>query len=269
MDPAQITGEASNKALIFSHWDAWDVREYLETYFHELGQDSYENLLFLVRELGKFSNKPKMRILDFGSGPTVFAGLAAAPFASEIHLSDYLPSNLEEIKKWLTNDKSAFNWNACTEKLLELEGNINVTHKEILEREALLRKKVTQVFRSDASLEWPIFAEKIQKYPIVISNFCADSATSSREVWQAYTKNMLNLVENGGQVLISALRNCKYYKSGNQFFPSANVNENDLSDILKKEKFILKETRVEIKHVPACEKDGFTTIMLATAKKSG
>jgi len=254
------------KDVGYSHWDCWNPRDYLNTYFLNLGQDSFENLKFLVNELKKFNGKPKKRILDFGSGPTIFAGIAAIPYASTIHMCDYLDSNVNEIKKWLISEKDSFNWSTYIKHILELEGSS--THQEAIQKRSNeLKRNTTQVFRSDASLDWPIFSSVKYRYPIVISNFCADSATSSKEVWRAYMKNIFNLVDDRGKILITALRNCKFYKSGNQLFPSANVNEKDLRKVMIESGFDKRSLLIEVKNVPDCAQEGFTTIMCASGTK--
>jgi len=254
----------SDQPLLLSHWDDWNPKEYLETYFVNLGKDSDENLSFLIKKLKKLNSNKKMKILDFGSGPTIFSGLAAAPYASEIHLSDYLSSNLQEINKWIRSDTDAFDWSTCTKKVLELEISQN-SEIDVHNRENLLRSKVKKVFRSDASLNWPIFSESIERYPIVISNFCADSATSSKEIWRGYMKNIFNTVERNGMILLAALRNCEYYFSGKHRFPSANVNEIDLLKILKANEFT--KIDIEVRDVEECQAEGFTSIMFASAIK--
>lgn len=262
-----INRQIKNKLdkLIYSHWDAWNPSEYLKTYFLHLGQDSFENLKFLVRELKKFQGLPKKKILDFGAGPTIFAGIAAIPYASSIHMCDYLEQNLLEINKWLKSEHDAFDWSVCIQYILNLEGL--PSHQEAIAERSLHLKKKTAVFRSDASLDWPLFSLAREKYPIVISNFCADSATSSKEVWGAYMNNVFNLVEEDGTILISALRKCKFYRSGNQLFPSANIDEHDFKDILLKNKFDEKYLLIEVKEVPECSHDGFSTVMFASGKK--
>lgn len=268
----QISSSIGNKIasdvakIIFSHWDSWNAKEYLNTYFSKLGQDSLESLKFIVDELKKLKPKTKISILDFGAGPTIFTGIAAAPYASTIHLCDYLESNLIEIRKWILSEEDSFDWSHCIKHILQLEGNPH-DQKAIAERSLLLKKKTGNIFRSDASLNWPLYSNNTNRYSIVISNFCADSATSSKEVWRAYMINILNLVEYGGQVIINALHNCKYYKSGNKIFPSANVNEQDLKDILVQNGFDKRNLILEVRLVPDCAKEGFTSIMCASATK--
>lgn len=252
--------------LVFSHWDSWDAKEYLSTYFSKLGQDSLESLKFIVNELKKLKLNKNSNILDFGAGPTIFSGIAAAPYASSIHLCDYLESNLIEIRKWLLSEEDSFDWSHCIKHILQLEGSPH-DQKAIEERSSLLKKKTGSIFRSDASLNWPIYSNNSNRYPVVISNFCADSATSSKEVWRAYMMNILNLVEYEGKIIINALHNCKYYKSGNKVFPSADLNEQDLKNVLLQNGFDKRDLKIEVRQVPDCAKEGFTSIMCASSTK--
>lgn len=257
----------SIEKLVYAHWDLWDAKSYLKTYFLKLGQDSDENLKFIVRELKKLTPDLERKILDFGSGPTIFAGIAAAPYAKKIDICDYLGSNLVEIKKWLASDKNAFDWTLCIKHILRLEG-LTFDDASANERSNLLKRKMGRIFRSDASLDWPIFSITQEKYPVVISNFCADSATSSKEVWRAYMKNIFNLVEYEGKILVTALRNCNHYRNGDRLFPSANVNEIDLKNVLIENGFPEKDLLIEVRPVLECINEGFTTIMCASATKT-
>jgi len=248
-------------------WDTWEPKEYLNTYFAELGQDSIANFRFLIRELRRFKTWPKQRILDFGAGPTVFAGLVTAQYASEIHISDYIGSNLTEIRRWFDNDDRAFNWDNCIYEILKLEG-ISPVPDNIEARKQSLRDKPYRLLHCDASSLMPLGGISEQKYPLVIMNFCVDSATSSKEVWHEYMRNVLSIVEDNGTILISALRNCSEYKCGEQNFPSANINEDDLAESITHTGFHVHNALIEVCEVPECAPEGFTSLMFARATKA-
>ena len=261
----RLSGVQERK-MKFSHWDSWSPTEYLKNYFSKLGQESFEHLKFLVRELKKFEGTAKKRILDFGSGPTIFAGLAAVPYASEIHMCDFLECNLDEIRKWFSRKDGAFNWQFYTEEILKIECQ-EICPENAVKRVQDLRRKTTGIFLADASFTHPVLTSKPTRYPIVISSFCAESATHSRNVWQMYMKNIFNTVEDSGSLLVAALRNCRFYRSGKKIFPSANINEHNLKDVLEEGGFDMNNLVIEVKEVPQCAKDGFTQIILAHAIK--
>jgi hypothetical protein len=82
-------------------------------------------------------------VLVFGTGPTLHQVFLAAPKASEIHLADYLPANLEEIERWRTRDPAAHDWRAFVRYTLECEGLTAPTDGDITRREELTRSKIT------------------------------------------------------------------------------------------------------------------------------
>lgn len=253
--------------ISYSTWEEWDPQKYLLTYFKKLGPDSVYTLKFLVREVdrikkiiphGKFE-----RALDFGCGPTIFGAAVLSEMANEIHLCDYLISNLLELEKWTQSDPDGFDWTELIEFVNSLEGK-RETVEEIAKKIDLLRIK-SRLYKCDASLVRPLGND--QEYPLVVSTFCADSATNSKEIWKIYTKNIFNLIETGGYGLITSLRNCEQYKNGDKDFPSANINEKDFRDLLLEVPFEIEDQLIEICEVPECAKDGFSSMIFLRFKK--
>lgn len=225
----------------YADWDEWNPRVYLETYFNNLGPDSFEAWKFLIREL-KALNKPKQKIIDFGAGPTLFAAIPIAPYAKELHMVEYQQRNLDEIQKWLDLNPNAYNWDNCIGEVLKLEG---ATPSQVnIEKRKLDLRKISKLMTCDASRKPPIPSN--EKYPIVVSTYCADSATSSKTVWQTYMENMFTLLETNGVMLLTALRRCSYYRVGNYSFPCANIDEFDLENLLIKNGFSKSNFKIEV-----------------------
>lgn len=255
----------TNTTPLYAPWDKWDPVKYLNTYFQELRKDEDETLKFLVRSIQSLKNGKHLKVLEFGAGPTVVHAIAATPVASEIHIADYLRENLAETRRWINEDKNAFNWDLFTKRILQLEG-VNPTEKEISERNNELRKKVKNLLRCDASLEFPL-SEKKQTYDLLIMTYCIDSATSSKDVWRAYMKNVLKLLAPQGTMLMAALHNCQFYTVGNYCFPSANLNEEDLKHSLLNNGFNPENISIEVQEVPECKQEGYSSLLFAKASK--
>ncbi len=236
----------------------WDPHLYLKTFFTKAGPDTYKTLEFIQKELKEFKRNPVDKLLDFGSGPIVIVSLAATPYARQIHLADYLPANLMEIQKWIDDDISAFNWNPYIADILKNEG-VETTLENINQRAKDLRTKAL-VFKCDAALENPLIDKEVS-YPLILSIFCADSATSSKETWRQYMRNILSLIAPKGKILVAALRNCTFYHVGNRVFPSANINEIDFADFLIGEGFPTNDFKIEVCNVPECKNEGFDSMM--------
>ena len=244
-----------------SDWDSWNAREYLETYYGSPIGDTFATLDFITDELKDYKHKPFKNALEFGTGPTLFGALATIPFVQKLHLSDYLPQNLNEIKHWLANGNDSFNWDVCTAYLLEKDG-IEPTADNIAKWSNELRAKVGKILPGDITKEWPLLDEKSQ-YDLLVSLFCADSITNSKTEWHQYMKNLFNLAAPQGTIIIGALRNCPFYRVGEQYFPCANVNEKDLEDAISGMSEKIKDYTIRVNNTEDCEDEGFTSVMFA------
>lgn len=250
----------------YSSWNKWNPKKYLEQYFHVLGKDSIETLKFINRELKKYKKNSFERVLDFGAGPTLIVSLAVCSYAKKVHLSEYLSSNLKEVNLWLNNDKKKFDWSNCTEEILKIETNNRIVKTEsIKKRHAELKKKI-KIFKCDASKSLALGKKNNNKYPLILAIFCADSATGSKLIWRKYMKNIINLLEPSGILLLAALKNCKYYKIGDNIFPSANINEKDVYEMFIENKIIDENIKIETS-ISGRKEDGFDEIIFATAKR--
>lgn len=253
------------KKVKYAPWDKWNPRKYLDTYFSTMRRDEDLTLKFLITSFKKIPLKKKVKILEFGAGPTVVHVLVAVPYASEIHIADYLRDNLDEIRKWLKHQRSHFNWDSFTKRILEIEGQ-KPTSQNIKMRNHDLRKKVKRLFLSDASLDFPL-RDTVQKYPLVIMTYCVDSATSSKDIWRGYMKNVFKLLTPNGTILVAALRRCRFYNVGKYYFPSANINEDDFLSVFLEVGFKKKNVIIQVKEVPECSKEGYNSLMFARATK--
>jgi hypothetical protein len=88
----------------------WAPQEYLADYYRVVEPDERVTIAFFTDAIKQAPvGEP---VLVFGAGPTLHHVFLAAPHASEIHLADYLPANLELIERWLRRDPAAHDWRA-------------------------------------------------------------------------------------------------------------------------------------------------------------
>ena len=80
-------------------------REYLADYYSAVEPDERQTIAFFVDAMKEA--EPDEPVLFFGVGPTLHHVFLAADKASEIHLGDYLPANLEEIERWIGREPDA------------------------------------------------------------------------------------------------------------------------------------------------------------------
>lgn len=234
----------NNRQNCKAMWSRWNARDYLNEYFNPLGPDAKATTAWLIRELSAFKGRPTETVLEFGSGPSLIGVVGVTPYARQIHVADYLAQNRREIRSWLGKAPKSFNHREIIAFVLRLEG-IEPTQSRISKRSHELRQKITRVLPCDAGFEIPIPGRK-QRYPLVITLYCADSATASKRVWRKYMINILRLVAPYGTILVAALRKCRCYRVGIQEFPSADIDERDLKTVLIENGFPVERIRIQL-----------------------
>lgn len=244
----------------------WSSKDYLNEYYKPpvIATDEIEAIRFQIEILKSVGQKPLA--LEFGSGPTAHRVIAAAPYFSEIHIVDYLEENLEELKRWVCKEKDSHRWDHYTKYILQCEGIENPTPEQISEREKITREKITHFIQADAGTEHPLGKKYANYYQHIFSGFCADSATGDKKTWVRYMHNIASLVAPGGTFFTAALRKAKYYRSGSNYFPSANVDEHDIRNVLELD-FLPESIMIVVKELPELSSEGYEGIVLAYAVK--
>lgn len=246
-----------------SDFDQWDAVQYLRQYYRHVEADEAATLDFIVRACNRIATPG--RALVFGVGPTVHHVLPLAPHTREIHVADYLESNLLHVRRWLRRDEAAHDWREFGRYILECEGVRAPSAQQIVERERLVRSRVTRCLRGDAGLRSALPAPGLGRYDVVVSCFCAESATGDRAVWRRYVRNILRQLAPGGLFITAALRRCRAYQVGQRRFASANVDEHDLAGVLFEAGVEPGQLQIEVRPVGLQARLGYDSIVLASA----
>ena len=215
------TSLTAANGVVLSPWDSWSPQEYLADYYRFVEPDEIETIRFISQVSRRL--KEPANTLVFGCGPTLHHVFPIAPFASEIHLADYLPRNLDEIRAWIERRAPYHDWSAFVRYTLQCEGVAEPSHDDISSREEMVRRKITRLFQADAGDFDPLGCDGRQSYPVVVSCYCADSATDNKDTWRRYMANISSMVTEEGFFVTAALREANYYKVGERFFPSADA----------------------------------------------
>jgi hypothetical protein len=235
----------------------WVPQKYPADYYRVVEPDERETIAFFADTIKHAPTGEA--VLVFGTGPTLHHVFLAAPTASELHLADYLPANLEEIERWRVRDPAAHDWSAFVRYTLECEGLAAPTNEEITRREELTRSRITRLLQVDA--RHPVALER--RYATVISTYCADSATDDRATWETLMENITDLVRPGGLFITAALPNCRSYLVADKRFASANVDEHDLRRVLAAG----FSPRVHVRELQGHQAQGYSSIVLADARR--
>jgi hypothetical protein len=244
----------------------WNPRAYLSQYYQtsQIPQDEQAVYQFIHSRLDRWS-EPVSSALDIGVGPTLHHEIALAPYVQRLDLADYLPQNLAEIRKWLEDDDTAHNWDVFIKGILKIEGMSNPGWKAIEARKCLVKQHINRLLPCNIKQTFPL--DSRQRYPLVTAFYVADSVAGCKADWYRYMTNIANLVEPGGRLLISALRNAEYYRVGDRLFPSAMVNEDDVEAFYLSLNFIPDSLDIRVDNTPALSVEGFDSIILASGKK--
>jgi hypothetical protein len=222
-------------------YSVFDPKTYLTEYYSTVPPENAAHLRFLVKAFAHVL--PSSLILDFGGGPTLYTLLVAAGKVHNIHYSDYLQANRDEIEKWLDCAVDAFNWQESVREVLEIERKHTSPHN-IAVREQLIRKRVTRVLPCDVTQPSPIDGVG-QDYDVLVSNLCIEAVANSKEQWKQYLRHATSLLKSGGKLIMTAVRGGNAYSVGQNVFHVLPIFEPDFEEALPEMGFVKDSIQIE------------------------
>ncbi|CAF0844678.1 unnamed protein product [Adineta steineri] len=234
---------------------------YLADYYSEIQTEHQHHLRCLAKAYADITGD--LTLLEFSGGPTLYQLMSAAAKVKEIHFSDYLASNLTEVKKWVDRDSNVFNWNNFTAEALLAEG-ITPTPDAINKREEILRKKIAKFLSCDAFKKYPLGGDTVVQYDIVNTHFVAESITDDRNEWKQIFANIASCVKPGGKLVMAALKCCTAWKNGSRKFSATYITESDIIELLAENGF--RENETFMKTLPSTEDDYHEIIFFSSTK---
>lgn len=243
--------------------ESWDPLAYLRQYYATptLAGDDWVSLPFLadwVRGL----RVPLA--LEVGCGPVPYRAALLKDCADEIHLADYLPANLAEVRLWLDDRPGQHDWDVFLGEALTILGQSG-GDAELRACKAALRRRVTRLLPCDLWQPRPL--GEAAAYGLVTSFYCAEAITSSVPAWERLVAHLAGLVAPGGRLFVAAVRNARHYRVFDATFPAACVGEADWSRLLPALGFDPAATRIDVAAVPDWVDEGFDSICVVRAAK--
>jgi hypothetical protein len=254
--------------MIDPYLTEWEPRAYLRQYYTipYIPDDSRALLGFLreylPRRVGGYN-----RAVEFGCGPTLYTALALVPHVQRLFLADYLPGNLDEMRRWLVGDPDAHDWDVYVRYILEQERGRPPTANEVTSRESELRCKVAGLLHADIRQPQPLGSP--QAFDLVASFFCVEAVSTDVREWEVFLGWLSSLVAPGGSMVLAAMRRCSRYEVLGRVFPAARVDEADFLRVLPHLGF--EPDSLVIQAVPTAEwtAEGFDSICLVAAHQQG
>lgn len=239
----------------------WSASDYLAEYYGEVQPDERETISFLTDAVRQMPHGEPA--LVFGVGPTLHHVFLLARHTSEIHLSDCLRSNLDEIARWMRKNRRAHDWRPFVAETLRREGVPRPDPLAVLAREQLTRSKISALLECDVRCDRPLQGAE-QLYGTVLSAYCVDSMTDNLADWRQYMGRVIGLVRPGGTLLLAALGHTHSYLVGGKQFPSPGLSAADVESLLRQH-FSRADFRIRTVQVPECVSHGYAHIILAAA----
>jgi hypothetical protein len=246
----------------------WDPRAYLRQYYSTpyLPDDSQAVLQFLIEQLRQRRQTLFDKAIEFGCGPTLYNAMAIAPHVRELHLADYLPANLHEIRHWLDNEPGAHDWRFYVRGILEMETGGPPTDQQVADREAELRRKAAGLHTADIRQRNPLGAP--QSFDLVASFFCIEAVSSDHRDWETFMRNLAGLVCPGGRLMLASVRRCNGYEVLGNRFPAAHIDEGDFNLLLPQLGFDANSMIVRAVPITEWVDEGFDSICLVAAESA-
>ncbi|KAI8515717.1 hypothetical protein Bbelb_065300 [Branchiostoma belcheri] len=190
------------------------AREYLDYFYSDLMTKGHvdEGLAMpwiLEQFHGTFSKDRDFgrRLLDVGSGPTVYQLISASRVCPEIICSDIHRGALGEIISWKNGDLNAFDWTAAMKYVSGLEGTSWGSRQEQL-RNAIKDTVVCDVFNDN-----PLHPAVFSPFDTVISTYCLEGTSwdKGRSTYAKTVQNTCSLLKPGGHFILLTYIGVTYY----------------------------------------------------------
>ncbi|XP_064646996.1 nicotinamide N-methyltransferase-like isoform X7 [Lineus longissimus] len=154
------------------------------------------------------------RLLDVGSGPSIYSVISAGSRCSDIICSDYATQSLDEILKWVHSDHDAHNWQRYFEYVCKLEGKSD----EWKLRQDHIRQAIKRVVPCDVHQENPLAPLALEPFDVITSSLWLEAACSDESSFRSAVKQVTSLLKPGGILFLAGVQDQTFYSVGNKRF---------------------------------------------------
>lgn len=243
----------------------WQPKDYLRQFYSDdvIPDDERCHLTFLANGLQRLSRKYRLG-LEVGCGPTIHHALPLVDYVDEIHMTDLLPENLDEVRLWLHDDPKAHRWDAHLSA--ELDAEYGRAHESLECRKQTMRQRVTRLIAAD--LREPASLGAGDVYDLIVSYYCLECVATSHDEWRSLLKSLCHQLKPGGVLFMGAALHCHEYHVLNRSFPCVPLESKDFADALPTLGFPPEQTEIIVEDNIGWEAQGINSICCVRAEKS-
>ena len=204
------------------HKQTFNSKSYLEEYYSH--PQTYEAVLSILHKFFKErfqDHQSDLKILDYGSGPTLANSISVSKYASEIIFADFVQRNRDAIKAWVDKATDAYDWSEYFHLVVKnLEGGDEAA---ILERQERLRSISKGIVYCDITQDQFIESGYEGPYDVVMCHGTLQAVIQTKEDYIQYTKKLCTLLKPGGWLILSEFEDSPdselgYYRVGEETF---------------------------------------------------
>lgn len=255
--------QAANGLFDFADAQGFTAR-YMETFYagHPPTDDERAVLSFLAAHVGLIEGNPAM--LEVGCGPTIHHVFPFLPHVAAIDMADYLPGNLDEVRRWQARAEGAYDWHQYAALAAHLRGADGP--EAALSIEEAARHRIRALLHCDLK-HAEILGPRQATYPVVSAFYCTEEVGISVARWEAVMGHLSRVVAPGGLLFLSCLRDTDFYLVGDRRYPCARVTEDDVRRVLPRLGFELDASIVEAVELSSQQDTGVMGVVLVAARK--
>ncbi len=248
-----------------SVYTSFNPKQYLQDYYTEEPDDEDRfSMRFVLDSLALLPSDSV--VIELGGGPVLdtVAAVCGQERVREVHFCDYVPENLDEVRRWLNKEPDAFNWDRYIAFVLQHEGKAG-DPDEVSKRARAMRHKITQVFECDVRQSDPLPHQPNRAYDLAIAQTVTETAATTVNEWLVVIQNISTLVVPGGWLLISVVTGTSGYYVGQKLFPCLNLTDDDIQQGYREAGYELETLRID--KMPALGDRDYAGITNVIARK--
>jgi len=252
-------------------YKTFEPTNYLQEYYSDINLENRSLLSFFAEAYKDVD--PNSVMLEFSGGPSIYSLITAADKVKEIHFSDFLKRNVEEVEQWKRFRHRSYLWTNFFREALVVEGKHEVTVNDILNREDILSQKLSRFLLCDAFKSQPLGPDHHQYYDIVAANFVAESITPSLKTWEEIIGNICSTLKPKGSLIMTAIQGASFYCVDGQRYSAVAVTPENVLRALSYQGFdtrnlLIRQIPAEITDTTARDYKGYKGMLFIKATRS-